>query len=231
MTTPPWPADRRTLRRAAAAVSCGMTALLIGCTGTRTVPVPAGAPMAEDVRGASADCLADDVLRAFGVETAVRQGVDLLPSAATPGTHDVPSGFEPAYVIECRLDAAVPLRPGETATVDPQTNAISTTPESPMNGISAEFDRLVVRVAAVRLVGDLAPIIAELDRDDETAGVDDGCPLIFIAKPQTYLVDAHGGAVRVEWPTDGCGFVLASGLEALTDLDEVDTEMMVRSLG
>ena len=224
------PASHPTVRVAVATGLWGcMTAVLVGCAGTQAIGSPAG-PTAGDVR-VGPDCLADEVLSGFGVEFKVRKGIDLLPGPLTPGTRGVPDGFHPAYVVECRLDAVVSLRPGETATIDPETGAVSKTPDGSGNGISADDDRLVVRVAAVRLEGDLAPLIAELSRSDEAVSARQTCELLFIAKPQIYLVDAQGHAVRVQWPTDICEFVFPSGRAALTALNEVDSTMMVRSLG
>jgi hypothetical protein len=166
-----------------------------------------------------------------------RAGVDLLPGVddgTDTGTGEapgLPAGFEPASVVECRLDAAVPLRPGESATIDPETGAVSKPPGGPVNGIPAEFDRVVVRVTAVRLEGDLAPLLAVLARQDEQARADQACPLPFIVKPQVYLVDARGGAVRVRWPTDACGFLFAGASDPLGELTAVGSTTSVRSLG
>lgn len=231
MSAPALRASQAPVRLAAVAGSWGcITALLVGCASTQATASPGG-PTAGEVRVGAPDCLADDVLSMFAVELMVRDGIDLLPGTQTPGTRGVPGGFDPAYVVECRVDAMVVLRPGETATIDPETGAVSKTPDGSVNGIAAEFDRLVVRMAAVRLEGDLAPLIGELNRDDETASANEVCILPFIAEPQIYLVDALGDAVRVRWPTDSCGFLLPGGLDALAELNEVDSTMMVRSLG
>jgi hypothetical protein len=40
------------------------------------------------------------------------------------------------------------------------------------------------------------------------------------SQPQVYLVDGDGRAVRVAWPTDGCGFALDGVTAPLDHLAE-----------
>lgn len=43
------------------------------------------------------------------------------------------------------------------------------------------------------------------------------------SKPQIYLIDATGGAVRPSWPSTVCGFLHKGATDPLTHLEEVSS--------
>jgi len=77
-------------------------------------------------------------------------------------------------------------------------------------------------VDVVRLEGDLAPLLQQLRRPDVPAAPDQVCMAMFQVVPVLYLLDAGDRAVRVQWPTDACGFLLDGAAESVAALHQVD---------
>jgi hypothetical protein len=83
-------------------------------------------------------------------------------------------------------------------------------------------------VREVTLSGDLGPLLAALSRASEAPRADQACIAMFEFKPQIYLVDARGRAVRPSWPVDACGFLHDDARPALAGLSETgSTELVV----
>ncbi|WP_193314565.1 hypothetical protein [Georgenia ruanii] len=74
----------------------------------------------------------------------------------------------------------------------------------------------------VTLAGDISPLLTALARPSDA---EDGrpCPAVWQSKPQIYLVDAGGGAVRPRWPVTACGFLRQGAADALAQLEEVSS--------
>jgi hypothetical protein len=125
------------------------------------------------------------------------------PASATPrpapAAGSVPAGFAPVEVVECRSATGVPRDPAEPATV-----------------------------LEVVLTGDLGPLLAALARPSDPVPADIACPAMYEFKPQIYLVDAAGRAVRPQWPVNACGFLQEGAAATLLGLSEVSsTERVV----
>lgn len=221
---------RRRPRPVAAGVAvAALAALLGGCAGGTVVPGAA------EIVADGPDCLATDVLWGLGIEPPAGHDRD----APTAGS--VPAGFEPVAVVECRggimgLDVgdiepapmlAPESLPGGEATLLPPPGPPAvleerTDPDQPGEPATpaAPATPVPVTVTEVELRGDLAPLLADLARPSRTPSADQACPAMMEYQPQVYLVDALGRAVRVQWPTDECRFLLAGVTDALTGLDE-----------
>jgi hypothetical protein len=202
--------------QAAAAVAVALA--LAGCSSSTT-------PAAAEIVAGGPDCLATEVLRGLGVEPPDDH------DRPAPAAGSVPADFDPVAVVECRgplseveiSDAAEPehlvvpelLGPGE---VDLQPGKPGgpalPAPEEPAAPLAAT-------VTEVELQGDLAPLLADLARPSRTAQPDQACAAVWEYQPQVYLVDARGRAVRVQWPTDGCRFLLEGVTDGLQSLTEV----------
>lgn len=195
-------------RRAAAPALLVPTVLVLSGCG------PGAAPAAEVVD--AADCAVQATLDGYGMGP----GDGGLPPGPQAGA--VPDGFEPVAAVECRPSAAVveqpapapaPTAPGEAGTATPDGGG-TTEPEPG------------VTIDAVRLDGDLGPLLDQLRRPGARAWPGQACVAMFEYQPQLYLVDADGRAVRVQWPTDGCGFLFGGAWEALAGLRETTTETL-----
>jgi hypothetical protein len=154
---------------------------------------PEATPPTADISASGPDCLADEVLTGMGVAA---------PTTPTrrrpaPSSGSVPVGFTAVQVVECR-----PLLPGGAP---PTRGALSSV------------------VLEVVLTGDLTPLLAALSRPSDAPIADGACPAMFQLKPQIYLVDAAGRAVRPQWPLDRCGFLQDGALAALSGLSEVSS--------
>lgn len=209
----------RTVRRAGFVVAAVATAVLLTGCGAGEIPTP---PMeAEEVAemtSAGPDCLAEEILlELFGVELA-----GSAPTAPTaPVAGKVPGGFEPVQVVLCR--------PGPLTLVEPEPFEIVTALPSPLPTAASSEDghdrtpaTVTVTVEQVTLTGDLAPLRTALESQSDTY---DGrpCPAVWESKPQIYLVDADGDAVRPRWPTNACGFLHEGAAEPLADLEEISS--------
>jgi hypothetical protein len=195
--------------------------VLAGCGSSTT-------PAAAEIVVGGPDCLATEVLRGLGVE----QPDD--HDRPAPAAGSVPADFDPVGVVECRG----PLSEVEVVgPADPQQMVV---PEQIVPGGPGEVDLLpgepggavppgpeedaappAVTVTEVELQGDLAPLLADLARPSRTAEPDQACAAVWEYQPQVYLVDARGRAVRVQWPTDGCRFLLEGVTDGLQSLTEV----------
>lgn len=215
-------AARRDRRRAAIVLAIVLPVLFAGGCGSTAVH-----PAAEVV-DAGPDCLADDVL--WGLGLTPPEGHD----RPAPGAGSVPADFEPVAVVECRggLGGPVEIVPDE-----------GTAPEelvAPGPGLVEELARhevdlldpetapapppagpTTVTVVETELHGRLGPLLTALARPSRQAGPGQVCTAWWELKPQAYLVDAGGRAVRVAWPTDECGFLLDDVTAPLADLDVV----------
>jgi hypothetical protein len=112
------------------------------------------------------------------------RGPDAEPAAAVdcaqvdadaPAAGRVPSDFEPVAVYRC----------DQFGTVEDA--------EGRWSAITAE-----------RLEGDLGPLLAALDEPDD-ANWPGPCAAIMMIAPELWLVDLDGVAIRVAFPSDGCG--------------------------
>jgi hypothetical protein len=205
----------RKVRLAGSAVVAGVTAaLLTGCGGSGATPTPPmEAQETAEVALGGPDCLAREVLvELFGVEPA-----GSAPAASRSGV--VPEGFEPVQVVLCR--------PGPLILVEPEPRELATAIPSPLPTAptaDASHDRrpTTATVEQVTLAGDLAPLVTALARP---SAPDDGrpCPAVWESKPQIYLVDADGGAVRPRWPVTACGFLQKGAAGSLAQLEEIST--------
>ncbi|WP_143320258.1 hypothetical protein [Cellulomonas iranensis] len=226
----------------------GVVLLLGGCAGV--TPQAGRAPDGRVARGDaaevvdSADCAVQEAVAGLGVG-----GGQGLPAAPRAGA--VPDGFVPVAAVECRPGALVlvtgsapvlvpelggpalpgvaddgPTVPRRTVEVPLPTGAVedARTAPDPWATEPSEPTSPVVRIDAVRLEGDLGPLLAQLRRPDETPRSDQACPAMFEAVPALYLVDTDDRAVRVTWPTDACGFRHDGAAESVAALTEVDRD-------
>ncbi|QZN86365.1 hypothetical protein [Cellulomonas sp. C5510] len=220
-------AARRDRRRAGTALALVLPALLAGggCG-----PETARPPAAEVAT--APDCLATDVLWELGLTPP--EGHD----RPAPAAGSVPGGFLPVSAVHCRgpLDGPVqlvePTAPGGGAEPAPgllsvpESDAVDlgdlpAVPEAPDPG------RAAVTVTEVELAGDLGPLLAQLARPSRVAGPDQACTAMWQSQPQVYLVDADGRAVRVQWPSDECGYPLDGVTSPLAVLRAVGTRVLV----
>ncbi|MBO9569385.1 MAG: hypothetical protein J7503_11230 [Cellulomonas iranensis] len=226
----------------------GGVVLLGGCAGAAP---PGGEPPGGEMgRGGAAevvdaaDCAVQEVVVALGAGDG-----EGLPAAPRAGA--VPRGFEPVAAVECRLAAlalvpgpapelvpelgapAVPgdavgarVPPGRTVEAPALPGAVEDAPAAPDPSATegSELTSPGVRIDAVRLEGDLGPLLAQLRRPDVAPRPDQACMAMFQAVPVLYLVDADGRAVRARWPTDACGFLREGAIESVAALTEVDRD-------
>ena len=206
--------SRRARRAGSVVVAAVTAALLTGCGGSGAIPTP---PMeAEEVAEVAPrgpDCLAREVvLELFGVEPA-----GSAPAASRSGA--VPEGFEPVQVVLCRPG---PLALVEPEPLEPATAIPSPLPTAPTADASHDRRPTAATVEQVTLVGNLAPLVTALARP---SAPNDGrpCPAVWESKPQIYLVDAGGGAVRPRWPVTACGFLQKGAADSLAQLEETSS--------
>ncbi|MCM0641361.1 hypothetical protein [Cellulomonas wangsupingiae] len=189
--------------RRAAAVAAGLV-VLTGCAGAAGPERPA-AQVAD-----TADCAVRETLDAFGTG-----GGDDLPAAPPAGS--VPDGFEPVAAVECRLGVEVAPAPEPQPVPDAMApDATAPDATAPAADGPATAGTLV---DVVRLEGDLAPLLEQLQRPDVPAQPDQACMAMFEVVPVLYLVDAGDRAVRVQWPTGPCGFLLDGARTAVDALE------------
>ncbi|WP_156442128.1 hypothetical protein [Cellulomonas iranensis] len=152
-----------------------------------------------------------------------------LGAPAVPGDGDVgpavPGGGDDGPAVPGDA-AGARVPPGSTVEAPALPGVVEGAPAAP--GPSAtelpEPTSPGVRIDAVRLEGDLGPLLAQLRRPDVAARPDQACMAMFQAVPVLYLVDADGRAVRVTWPTDACGFLREGAIESVATLTEVDRD-------
>lgn len=194
--------------------------LLTGCAGAADARAPGEVVDA-------ADCVVQEV---FGAASAP-DGVPVGPRAG-----GVPSGFRPVAVVECRavlevvdappVDVEV-LDPGATPGEDPGVTGED--PGVPSEDAPADDTGTPpgAVVEVVRREGGLPRLLRHLARADVAPRPDQACMLMYETRPVIYLVDADGRAVRAQWPTDACGFLLDGARETLAGVREVATERVV----
>ena len=177
-------------------------AVLAGCAGAASADRPA-AEIAD-----AADCAVREALAGRGTG-----GGDGLPAAPRAGS--VPDGFEPVAAVECRMSVEVAPAP------EPRPVPDATAPDEPTGPAPAGTP-----VDVVRLEGDLGRLLEQLRRPDVPAEPGQVCMAMFEVVPVLYLVDADDRAVRVQWPTGSCGFLL-DGARAAVDALEVTSRSTV----
>ena len=157
-----------------------------------------GSQAGHDVVGAVRDRLTGgpgdaEVVDAADVCAAVPWADDDGTIEEPPRAGDLPDGFTPVAVVECRRPSAM----------DPA-------PAPPPEDVRLEGD--------LRPLRDLLA-----DSRDTAGAESGGeiCPAIGYLRQDLYLVDTGGRAVRVDWPTGVCGEPLPEVRSALDDLDVV----------
>ncbi|MFH5822252.1 hypothetical protein [Georgenia sp. AZ-5] len=168
---------------------------------------------------AGPDCLADEVL------SGLMGGVPVRTGRVAPEAGAVPREFEPVTVVACRLDVGEPLAEPETPEPRPLASGYDPSqaePAVPGGGTDAGT-WLSVTVEEVTLTGDLEPLLEALSRPSELIPDGLACPAIMETKPEIYLVDAGGRAVRPQWPVTACGFLHDGAAETLSALQEVSS--------
>lgn len=142
-----------------------------------------------------------------------------LPDLSVPPDPGTGPGAEPGVPPagpEAGTEAGVEAGPEAGAgAADPQADTGAAQPST-----GTEPTAPVGTVDAVRLEGDLGPLLAQLRRPDVAPVPDQACMAMFQVVPLLYLVDADGRAVHVRWPTDSCGFLLDGAIESLSGLHE-----------
>lgn len=86
---------------------------------------------------------------------------------------------------------------------------------------TAERERPAATVVEAELRGDLGPLLAVLARPSQQPAPDQPCPAMWESQPVIFLVDADGRAVRAQWPTDACHFLLDGATRPLDALEVV----------
>lgn len=167
------------------------------------------------------DCFAEDVLRQLGIDPHSRERLQAtglmtvlhehgVGPAATPG--ELPAGFEPVAVVECRVAPDEPL----SAVVPVVYEQVTLGPSFARRAVAGTTD-VVAFIEALQLPSETYEEMAE-----RMAGLGSvGCELLPWYAPAVFLVDADGRAVRPVWPTDGCGFSVPGIREAYAALEPV----------
>ncbi len=190
-------------------------------------------PMAE-IADDGPDCTATDVLGDLGLRPPTG---DDRPG---PAAGAVPPGFDPVAVVECTAG------PADLSPLDPPPAELSTAvpgavPEDPAsapehtgvvpNDPAPDATPTVPTAITVTLVerrGDLGPLLRALSRPSEPARADQACMAMWESRPVIYLLDAEGRAVRAQWPTTSCGFLLDGATASLAAIPTVgSTEQTV----
>ena len=223
-------AARRDRRRAGVALAIVLPALLAGGCGPESVLPPAA-----EVADAGPDCLAADVLWTLGLTPP--------PGYDRPGTSPgaVPVDFEPVAVVRCLgpfdlpVEVVEPQSPQVLPGLDPSAvaragldpdagsplGAGTPVPVDPPATPAPAPDQPAVTVVEAELHGDLGPLLATLARPSHQPAPDQPCPAMWESQPVIFLVDADGRAVRAQWPTDACGFLLDGVTRPLDALEVV----------
>lgn len=226
-------AARRDRRRAGVALAIVLPALLAGGCGPESALPPAA-----EVADAGPDCLADGVL--WGLGLTPPDGHDR--PGPEPGA--VPADFDAVAVVDCRGGWRAPLDmqpetspPAELVDRIPPDDVVTAGPglvddlaehEVDLRDLPAVPEPVPapasVTVVEAELRGDLGPLLAALARPSRQPAPGEACPAMMQLRPEIYLVDADGRAVRAHWPTTGCGFVLDDGAPGLLDALDVVRE-------
>jgi hypothetical protein len=198
--------------------------LLAGCA---SAPARSAAEVAAD----GPDCLAADVLTDLGM---------VPPAGHTrtgPEPGSVPDGFVPESVVRCGGavllgDVAPPilLTPSPETHEDLEAGAVDlddalATPAEP----EATPEPLTVQVSELR--GDLGPLLDQLARPSQAPREGEACMALMEFRPVIFLVDADGRAVRAQWPSTSCGFLLDGAIAPLDALEVVGTTEQTLVLG
>lgn len=201
---------RRVGRQGVVVVGAG--AVLIGCAGS----TPSAAP-AEVVD--AVDCAVREVLWGPGA------GEELPPA---PPAGAVPGDFTPVAAVQCRPVVRVQPAPRPTRLpgVEEQEPAPELLPDGgrpdPADEPGPDADPTAAPIEAVRLEGDLRPLLRQLARPDVQEKPGQACMAMREVVPVVYLVDASDRAIRVRWPAGPCGFRLDGADESLAGLKEVE---------
>lgn len=226
-------AARRDRRRAGVALAIVLPALLAGGCGPESALPPAA-----EVADAGPDCLADGVL--WGLGLTPPDGHDR--PGPEPGA--VPADFDAVAVVDCRGGWRAPLDmqpetspPAELVDRIPPDDVVTAGPglvddlaehEVDLRDLPAVPEPVPapasVTVVEAELRGDLGPLLAALARPSRQPAPGEACPAMMQLRPEIYLVDADGRAVRAHWPTTGCGFLLDDGAPGLLDALDVVRE-------
>jgi hypothetical protein len=204
--------------RTLALLTAAAVLLLAGCA---SAPARPAAAVAED----GPDCAVADVLLDRGY---VEPGA--LPEGPEAGT--VPADFEPVAVVRCggwpltvvpegtapRLltptpDPVAELEAGAVDLGDVPQPTAPATPDGPRE--------MTVQVTELR--GDLGPLLDQLARPSEAPRANEACMAMMEIRPVVYLVDAAGSAIRAQWPSTSCGFLLDGALAPLDALEVTAT--------
>lgn len=198
-------ATRRDRRGARIALAVLVPALIAGGCGPEAVR-----PSAAEVAHGGPDCLAADVLWSLGLTPP--EGYDRPGSR--PGA--VPVGFEPVAVVRC-------LGPLDLAATTAEPELRQTVPglDRPAPEPRPAPEQPAATVVEAELRGDLGPLLAVLARPSQQPAPDQPCPAMWESQPVIFLVDADGRAVRAEWPTDACRFLLDGVTRPLDALEVV----------
>ena len=192
-------------RAARGALVLAATVLAAACAGSAAPAYPPA-----EIAAGGPDCLADEVVDGM-VGAGPGSGARPAPAAGA-----VPPDFVPVGVVQC-LPGPLTLLPSEPV---PQPDLL----EGPAardrdRGATPEPPR-TLRVTERTLTGDLGPLLAALSRPSEEPRRDQPCPAMWESRPQIYLVDSAGRAVRARWPVTSCGFLHEGAAAALDGLQE-----------
>jgi hypothetical protein len=243
--------------RTVAGAMC-LVLLASGCSGLLGArpPRPGPAEVAQD----GPDCLADEVLALDGTgggppgrppRPAPRTGT--VPDGFTP-VRVVVCRLELELVAGPPPEIIPALPPGEWGRLEPDPRGVEPEPVPGSGRLTPDTevpvplpgDGLTVpggdpppapahdgggTVREVTLEGDLAPLLTALARRSDRVPPDQACPAMFEVKPQIYLVDAQGRAVRPQWPVTGCGFLQDGAAELLSELRETSSVERVIAAG
>ena len=227
------PAARRDRRRAGVALTIVLPAVLAGGCGPESVR-----PHAAEVADGGPDCLATDVLWSLGLTPP--RGHD----RPGPGAGAVPVGFEPVAVVRCLGPSDLPIttveplpQPRQTLPPFDPSTAVQGAPDPeadlplatgtpvpvdpPATPAPGAPDQPAATVVEAELRGDLGPLLATLARPSHRPAPDQACPALWESQPVIFLVDDDGRAVRAQWPTDACGFLLDGVTRPLDALEVV----------
>jgi hypothetical protein len=206
---------------AAAAVAATIVLLTAGCASAPARP-------AAEVAADGPDCLAADVLTDLGM---------VPPTGHTrtgPEAGSVPDGFTPVSVVRCGGafllgDVAPPvlLTPAPETLEDLGAGAVDledalATPAAPAEP-TPEPRSAPVTVQVSELRGDLGPLLDQLARPSQAPREGEVCMAMMELRPVIFLVDADGRAVRAQWPSTSCGFLLDGATAPLDALEVVST--------
>jgi hypothetical protein len=198
---------------------------------------PTGAPAgrAAGARGRVDGRPRDRVTGAVAVVLAVVAGMVLAACAGPPEVTNQPDAHVAiqADCLDARVVRDLGLVPDEGGSAEPAGSGAVTpggVPEdfAPVSvlvcsasGTLRSASGTWVAVTESRREGDLAPLLAALERpSQEPTGA---CEATAAVPTVLWLVDVLGRAVRPVWPTDRCGAPVADVHEALDALVETDT--------